>query len=161
MKVTSDPLLRNGIIDTMTEEMISDTGIRGTEETGLTIEYAWNIGKAVADWLPTGGSVIVLYVPAGQKTANAIIEGVRLQGRSAVDGGVGDKDAAIAHIKTSGLSGAIVVGVEESTGVTTIQIYKEDGSIVGGETGLKEIIELVNAGNFVPAAVKGELTAIA
>jgi hypothetical protein len=103
----------------------------------------------------------MLYVPAGQTTANAIIEGIRLQGRNVVDGGVGDKDAATAHIKTSGLSGAVVVGVEESTGITTIQIYKEDGNLVDGESGLKSIAELVEAGNFVPAAVKGELTAIA
>lgn len=147
-------------MDVMTEEMMTDD-IRGTDNTGLTVEYAWNIGKAVADWLPTGGSVIVLSVPVGQKTVHAIIEGIRLQGRTVVDGGVGDQDAATAHIKTSGLSGAVVVGVEGSTGVTTIRIYKEDGSLVGAEAGLKEIIELVEAGNFVPAAIKGELTAIA
>lgn len=145
----------------MTDDIFTDYDIRGTTETGLTIEFAWNVGKAVADWLPTGGNVIVLYVPAGQMTANAVIEGIRLQGRNVVDGGVGDKDAATAHIKTSGLSGAVVVGVEESTGITTIQIYKEDGSLVDGESGLKSIAELVEAGNFVPAAVKGELTAIA
>lgn len=145
----------------MTEDIFTDYDIHGTTATGLTIECAWNIGKAVADWLPTGGSVIVLYVPAGQAVAHALIEGVRLQGRSVVDGGVGDKDAAIAHIKTSGLSGAVVVGVEDSTGITSIRIYKEDSGLVDGESGLKEIAELVEAGNFVPAAVKGELTAIA
>jgi hypothetical protein len=145
----------------MTEQLLTDYDIRGTTETGLTIECAWNIGKAVADWLPTGGSVIVLFVPAAQPIVNAIVEGIRLQGRNAVDGGVGDKDAAIAHIRTSGLSGAVVVGVDQSTGVTIIQIHKEDGSRVEGESGLKEIAELVEAGNFVPAAVKGELTAIA
>lgn len=141
--------------------MITDLDIRGTTETGLTIEYAWNVGKAVADWLPTAGNVIVLSVPAGQAIAHAVVEGLRLQGRSVVDGGMGDKDAAIAHIRTSGLSGAVVVGVEESTGVTSIQIYKEDATLVGVESGLREIGELVDAANFVPAAVKGELTAIA
>lgn len=145
----------------MNEDTITDYDIRGTVETGLTTEYAWNVGKAVSDWLPTAGNVIVLYVPQAHKTATAIIEGVRLQGRSVVDGGIGDKDAAVAHIKTSGLSGAVVVGVEESTGVTNIQIFKDDASVVGSESGLREIIELVEAGNFVPAAVKGELTAIA
>lgn len=153
--------MSNGIIDTMTEDMITDYGIRGTVETGLTTEFAWNVGKSVADWLPTSGTVIVLYVPAGQSTANAVIEGVRLQGRSVVDGGIGDKDAASAHIKTSGLSGAVVIGVEESTSITTIQIYNEDAAIVGKGTGLEQVVELVESGNFVPAAVKGEVTAIA
>ncbi len=145
----------------MTEDMITETGIRGTVETGLTTEYAWNTGKAVADWLPTAGSIIVLYVSTGQQTARAIIEGLRLQGRSVVDGGIGDKYAATAHIKTSGLSGAVVVGVEESTGVVLIQIFNEGGDVVGRESGLLELAELTDAGNFVPAAVKGELTAIA
>ncbi|MDB5186978.1 MAG: phosphomannomutase, phosphomannomutase [Candidatus Saccharibacteria bacterium] len=149
------------IISIMTENMIAENDIRGTSETGLTVEFAWNVGKAVADWLATAGSVIVLYVPAGQPTAHAIIEGVRLQGRNAIDGGMGDKDAAAMHVKTSGLSGAIVVSVEESTGITTIQVIKEDGNIVTSESGLQEVGELVDAGNFVPAAVKGELTAVA
>jgi phosphomannomutase len=154
-------VLRGGIIEIMNETMITEQDIRGTNDTGLTTEYAWNVGKAVADWLPTAGSIVVLYVPAGQQTAHAIIEGLRLQGRSVVDGGMGDKDAAVAHIKTSGLSGAIVVGVQESTGITSIQLYKEDGVMIDRQSGLLEIAELVDAGNFVPAAVKGELTAIA
>lgn len=145
----------------MNEEMITDLDIRGTNETGLTMEYAWNVGKAAADWLPTAGSVIVLYVPAAQSTAHAVIEGLRLQGRNVVDGGVGDKDAAVTHIKTSGLSGAVVIGVEESTGLTSIQIYKEDGSLVDRQSGLEAVAELIEAGNFVPAAIKGEVTAIA
>ncbi|HEV7951993.1 MAG TPA: hypothetical protein VGO98_01320 [Candidatus Saccharimonadales bacterium] len=145
----------------MNKNMITEYDIRGTADGGLTIEFAWNVGKAVADWLPTSGNIIVLYLPATQKTAHALIEGLRLQGRNVVDGGVGDKDAATAHIKTSGLSGAIVVGAEQSTDVMTIQIYKEDGSVVDNQSGLSEIGELIDAGNFVPAAVKGELTAIA
>jgi phosphomannomutase len=145
----------------MNEELVTELDIRGTADTGLTTEYAWNTGKAVADWLPTAGNIIVLYVPMGQPTAHAVIEGLRLQGRSVVDGGVGDKDAAIAHIKTSGLSGAVVIGIEESTGNIVIQIYKEDGALVDRQSGLMELAELIEAGNFVPAAVKGELTAIA
>ena len=85
-----------GIIELMNETMITEQDIRGTNDTGLTTEYSWNVGKAVADWLPTAGNVVVLYVPAGLSTAQAIIEGLRLQGRSVVDGGVGDRDAAVA-----------------------------------------------------------------
>ena len=150
-----------GIIELMNETMITEQDIRGTNDTGLTTEYSWNVGKAVADWLPTAGNVVVLYVPAGLSTAQAIIEGLRLQGRSVVDGGVGDRDTAVAHVKTSGLSGAIVVGVQDSTDIVSIQLYKDDGSLIDRQSGLLEIAELVDAGNFVPAAVKGELTAIA
>lgn len=145
----------------MTENMITDYDIRGTTETGLTIEDAWNVGKAVADWLPTAGSVIVVSIPEQHELANAIIEGLRLQGRNVIDGGVGDNDAAVIHIQTGGLSGAVVVGFDVMAGVVTIEIYQEEGKRIETEAGLKEIGELINGGNFVPAAIKGELTAIA
>ena len=37
----------------MSEELISAFDIRGTEESGLDVECAWNVGKALADWLPS------------------------------------------------------------------------------------------------------------
>lgn len=148
-------------IITMSEELISAFDIRGTEASGLDIECAWNVGKALADWLPTSGSVVVLSLPTKKHLAEAVIEGLRLQGRNVVDGGSGDNEAAISHVKTSGFAGAAVVGYDEMEKVTTIALYQESGRLINGETGLKEIRELVEAGNFVPAVVKGELTAIA
>jgi phosphomannomutase len=145
----------------MTENMITDYDIRGTTEIGLTIEDAWNIGKAVADWLPTAGNVIVVSYTMEQELTPAIIEGLRLQGRNAIDGGVGSVADAIVHIQAGGLSGAVVVGFDQAANVTTIELYQEEGRRIENETGLKELAELVNGGNFVPAAVKGELTAIA
>lgn len=145
----------------MTENMITDYDIRATNETGLTIEDAWNVGKAVADWLPTAGDIVVMYVAAQQEIAHAIIEGLRLQGRSVIDGGVGDQAVAVANIQASGLSGAVVVGFDQTVDVTTIEIYQEEGQRVERETGLKELGVLIDGGNFVPAAVKGDLTAIA
>jgi len=145
----------------MSEELISKYDIRGTEETGLTVECAWNVGKALADWLPTTGSVAVMYLPAHESLARAIVEGLRLQGRNVVDGGNGDKEAAVAYIKTSGLSGAAVVGFDELEKMVTIELYRDDGKLIDSDSGLKEIHELVQAGNFVPAAAKGELTHLA
>ena len=84
----------NGTMETMSEELISGYDIRGTEETGLTVECAWNVGKGLADWLPTAGNVAVVYAPAQEAIARAVIEGLRLQGRGVVDGGHGDKEKA-------------------------------------------------------------------
>jgi phosphomannomutase len=145
----------------MTQELITDYDIRGTNATGLTIECAWNIGKATAEWLPTAGSVVVAYVPTQATLANAVIEGIRLQGRNVVDAGGGDKNAAISYIQTAGLSGAVVVSADQVSNVVTIELYQEDGKRIEASSGLKEVYELVQAGNFVPAAVKGEVTAIA
>ena len=145
----------------MSDELISAYDIRGTEESGLTVECAWNVGKALADWLPTAGSVVVMYQPAKKHIADAVTEGLRLQGRTVVDGGVGVKDRAQSYIKTAGLSGAAVVGSDELEKMTTIELYKEDAKLIDSETGLKEIQQMVEAGNFVPAVTKGELTQLA
>lgn len=145
----------------MSEELISAFDIRGTEETGLTVECAWNVGKALADWLPTAGNVAVTYLPTQERIANAVIEGLRLQGRNVVNGGSGDREAAKTLIASGGLSGAAVVGYDEAEKVITIELYRENGKLIDSETGLQEIREVVQAGNFVPAAAKGDLLKMA
>jgi len=145
----------------MSEELITTYDIRGTIESGLTVECAWNIGKAFADWLPTAGSVVVVSTPSRAEIANAVVEGLRLQGRNVVDGGPGDKEKAKSIVITAGLSGAVVVGYDELEKVTTIELYTEQAHLVDTEHGLKEIQALVEAGNFVPAVTKGEVTRLA
>lgn len=145
----------------MSDELISNYDIRGTEETGLTVECAWNVGKAIADWLPTVGRVAVMYLPSKKHLADAAIEGLRLQGRDVIDGGNGDKEAAISYIKTAGLSGAVVISYDELEKMTTIELYQDEARLIDSETGLQAIRDLVEAGNFVPAATKGELTQLA
>ena len=144
----------------MSEELIKEYCIQGTTELGMDVETAWNVGKSLADWLQTAGNVVVVYDATQQQLATAIMEGIRLQGRNVVDGGVGDSELAVHHIKALGLSGAAVVSFNQETAVISIEIFKEDGSRIEGD-GLKEIHALVEAGNFVPAAIKGELTALA
>jgi phosphomannomutase/phosphoglucomutase len=145
----------------MNDEQLSGLDIRGTEATGLTVDRAWNVGKALADWLPTAGSVVVTMIPSQKQLAAAVTEGLRLQGRNVVDGGTSGREGAVSYIKTMGLSGGVSVGYDELEQVSVIELYKEDGRLIDSQTGLAEIDELVRAGNFVPAAVKGELTAIA
>jgi hypothetical protein len=90
--------------------------------------------------------------------ARAVIEGLRLQGRTVVDGGNGDNEAAKTYITTANLAGAAVVGFDELAKMITIELYREGAKLIDNEGGLKEIHDLVEAGNFVPAAIKGELT---
>lgn len=142
----------------MSEDLIGAYDIRGTKDSGLTVECAWNVGKALADWLPTTGSIVVVSLPAQHEIVTAIIEGLRLQGRNVVDGGNGDKDTVTTYIKTAGLSGGVVVGYDELEKQTTIQLYQEEGRLIDAHSGLRELHDLIEAGNFVPAATKGELT---
>jgi phosphomannomutase len=145
----------------MSDELISAFDIRGTEETGLTIECAWNVGKALADFLPTTGGVCVMAGDAQADLKRGVIEGLRLQGRAVVDAGLGGKDMVLSLVKTARLSGAVIIGYDELEKMQTIELYQEDTRLIDSQTGLQAIRELVIAGNFVPAAVKGELTAIA
>lgn len=145
----------------MSEELISAFDIRGTEETGLTIECAWNVGKALAEFLPTTGGVCVAARPEQADLARGVIEGLRLQGRPVVDAGASDKELALSLVKTARLSGAVMIGYDEMEKMSTIELYQEEARLIDSHTGLMTIRELVIAGNFVPAVVKGELTAIA
>lgn len=145
----------------MSEELVTNYDIRGTNETGLTVECAWNVGKAVADWLPLAGGVVVMYAPSQGNIAEAVIEGLRLQGRAVIDAGHGDKEAARSYIKTAKLPGAVVVGFDMLERVITIELYQHEAKLINGQSGLNDIRALVEAGNFVPAVVKGELTHLA
>lgn len=144
----------------MSEELIGAYDIRGTKDTGLTVDCAWNAGKALADWLPSDGSVVVAYVPSQERIGQAIIEGLRLQGRPVVDAGKNDKKFVTSYIVTGGLAGAAVVAYDELEKVTTIEFYQEGGKLIDSGSGLRDICMLVEAGNFVPAAVKGDITSI-
>lgn len=144
----------------MSEELISAYDIRGTDATGLTMECVWNIGKAVADWLPTDGRVLVAGSAAQTTLINAAVEGLRLQGRAVLEAGELTKEQIIERVTTDRLSGAILIGHDELEQVTTVEIYQHEGRLVTSETGLKTLHDLIQAGNFVPAATKGDLTSL-
>lgn len=145
----------------MTDDFFTSYDIRGTTEDDLPVETAWNVGKAVGDWLPTYGKVVVIAGEgAGRPIFDAIIEGLRLQGRDVLEG-AGDKTVAKQRIEADGLSGGVFVGHDEAQDVSVVEVFNDKAKLVGSENGLPAIAELVEAGNFVPSASKGELTSLA
>jgi phosphomannomutase len=141
--------------------MFSGFDIRGRFGDTLTVEYVWNVGKALADWLPTDGSVVVVSSPtANSGVVKAIIEGVRLQGRNVIDGGQGDKATLIHVAGSSQAAGGVLIGHDDLENLETIELFQDEMAPVTSDTGLMQIAALVEAGNFVPAAVKGDLTSI-
>lgn len=138
--------------------IFSGFDIRGRLDDSLTPEYAWNVGKAFADWLPEDGSIFVMREnDATEAIAKALVEGARLQGRDVVLGGEGDAVAVTDTLAGNAAVGGILVGRDSLQAVETIQLFQADGTPVTSENGLLGISALVDAGNFVPAAVKGDL----
>lgn len=146
----------------MTDETFTAYDIRGRIEEGVSLEVAWNIGKALADWLPTYGTLAIIRgQSADEHLVGALIEGVRLQGRDIMDAASGDKVALGTLITENGLSGGVYVAYDQEQDVCVIELYNDKAQLINSENGLLEIAELVGAGNFVPAAAKGELTYLA
>lgn len=149
-------------MELMIEETFTAYDIRAKLQAGASLEFAWNVGRALAEWLSTTGSVVVSRGQgADEELVGAVIEGLRLQGRDVTDAGSRDKEALVELVQQAGHSGAVLVGHDQLTDEVTIELYKEEGHLVDSETGLYEIKELMNAGNFVPAAVKGDVTTLA
>lgn len=141
--------------------MFSGFDIRGRFGETLTVEYAWNVGKALADWLPDEGRVAVVCSSSSKpEVVKAVIEGLRLQGRNVIDGGQGDKQTLIQISTGSQTAGGVLIDHDDLENLETIELYQENATSVTSDTGLSQIASLVDAGNFVPAAVKGELTSI-
>lgn len=146
----------------MIEETFTAYDIRATLQPGASLEFAWNVGRALAEWLSTTGSVAVARGEnADEELVGALIEGLRLQGRDVVDAGSRDKEVLISLVQEAGHSGAVLVAHDKMTNEVTIELYKEEGRLVDSETGLYDVKELITAGNFVPAAVKGDVTTLA
>lgn len=144
----------------MTNDFFTKYDVRGEAESGATLEIAWNTGKALADWLPTSGDVVVVRAEgANEQMVHGLVEGLTLQGRDVVDGGHGDK-ASLQRLIMTGYSGGALAGFDTISKVATLELYKEDGSLIDGATGLQELEQLVEAGNFVPAATKGAVRSV-
>lgn len=141
--------------------IFSGFDIRGRLGESMTTEDAWTLGKAFADWLPEDGRVVVVASSTANATIlKAVTEGLRLQGRDVIDGGQGDAQTVIQISVGSKTAGGILVGHDDLQDLETIELYEANAVLITSENGLSEISSLVEAGNFVPAAAKGELTSI-
>lgn len=126
----------------MSDELTTSYDIRGTKESGFTVECAWNIGKAVTDWLPLSGGVAVTCDASQTDIAKAVIEGLRLQGRAVIDCGHGDSAGVKTQIQGVKLAGGVMVGFDDLDHVTTIELYQHERSLIGGQSGLRNSLLL-------------------
>ncbi len=144
----------------MNPEIFKAYDIRGKVGTELTKEVAWNVGQAMADWLPNDGAVAVGrdMRPDSEELAQAVIEGLRLQGREVIDIGLVSTDMIYFAVGKFGLAGGAMVTASHNPGeYNGIKLCREEAKPIGIETGLADIRDGVIAGNFSPANKKGSL----
>lgn len=138
--------------------VFSNTDIRGRTDDSLTTEYVWNLGKALAEWLPEGGDVVIARgTGANEQTVHALTEGVLLQGRNVIDAGEGDTATVIGAIGDKQAAGGVYIAHDDLQSYEIITMFDARGVTVTTDNGLNDLGLLVDAANFVPAATKGEV----
>lgn len=146
----------------MTEETFTNSDIRGILTAGASLDFAWNVGRALSDWLPGEGSVVIMRkAEADDAPVQALIEGLRLQGRTVCDAVRGNTEALKAVISAGQYAGGVLVGFDAATNQVVIELLDEDAKPIDSETGLTDIEMMIESGNLVPSVTKGELVVLA
>ena len=132
--------------------------IRGRLGENISKEYVWTLGKSFAEWSPEEEKslLVVSSSEANQDIVRALVEGITLQGRNVVTMTGGDEQTVVLGIADNQAAGGVLI-THDSTDMEVIALYDAQGIAITAENGLSNIGELVESGNFLPAAVKGEV----
>jgi phosphomannomutase len=129
--------------------------IRGKVGSELTPEVSEAVGKAFADWLPNSGKVAVGrdMRPDSAELANALIKGLRAQGRDVIDIGEVTSDMIYFAVGHDNLAGGAMITASHNPGVYNgIKLCREEARPVGLESGLDKIRDNALGGTFKPAS---------
>jgi phosphomannomutase len=131
--------------------------IRGKVGSELTPEVSEAIGKALADWLPADGKVAVGrdMRPDSAALAEAMIGGLRTQGRDVIDIGEVTSDMIYFAVGSLELAGGAMVTASHNPGdYNGIKLCREGARPIGEESGLFDIRDAVIAQQFKAAAAR-------
>lgn len=146
----------------MTEETFTTNDIRGTLTAGASLDFAWNVGRALSDWLQFEGAVAIMrHEDASESLVKALIEGLRLQGRTVCDAIRGERDNLHALLANGQYAGGVLVGFDTAAGQVIIELYNQEGDRIDSQTGLTDIEMMIESGNMSPSNAKGELVVLA
>lgn len=146
----------------MTDETFTDNDIRGVLTAGESLDFAWNVGRALSDWLQDDGTVAIMRKEEASETlVGALIEGMRLQGRTVCDAIRGEAEAMRALITSGRYAGGVLVGLDSATNQVTIELFEEEGKLIDSQSGLSDIEMMIESGNMTPSNNKGELVQLA
>lgn len=136
--------------------------IRGKVNTELTTDLCERVGAATANWLPSEGIVAVGrdMRPDSKQLADALIQGLRSQGRDVWDIGEVTSDMIYFAVGAYDLAGGVVVTASHNAGdYNGIKIYRDKVTPVGLDSGLDAIRDSARDGEFTPAEQQGSLKA--
>jgi len=133
------------------DEVFKSYDIRGKVGSQLTPELLNMLGQALALWLPKKGPVAVGrdMRPDSEALANAMIEGLRTQGRDVWDIGEVTTDMiyfTVGHFELAG--GAVVTASHNPGEYNGIKICRENAGAVGKASGLFELKDMIIANDF-------------
>jgi phosphomannomutase len=135
--------------------------IRGKVGTELTPEVCERVGKAMAAWLPTEGTVAVGrdMRPDSAELAAAMINGLRAGGRNVWDIGEVTSDMIYFAVGHNNLAGGAMITASHNPGADNgIKLCREEAKPIGIESGLADIKDAVINGTFEAATTEGTLT---
>jgi phosphomannomutase len=128
--------------------------VRGKVGSELTPDVTRKIGKAFADWLPERGAVAVGrdMRPDSAELANALIEGLREQGRNVIDVGLVTSDIIYFAVGSLKLAGGVMVTASHNPGeYNGIKLCREEAKPVGQESGLFDVRDAIINETYKPA----------
>lgn len=134
--------------------------VRGKVGSELNPEVTGAIGQAFGAWLPNEGPVAVGrdMRPDSAELADALIAGLRAQGRMVWDIGEVTSDMIYFAVGKNGLAGGVMITASHNPGeYNGIKFCREDAKPVGEETGLLEVRDLAQNNDFSSAETAGEI----
>lgn len=135
--------------------------IRGRIGQTLTVEYAWTVGKAFAEWLTDEEDIVIVRgADADESIVHALTEGLLLQGRDVIDAGEGDQQKAVETIGEKQAAGGVLITHDTLQDIGIITLFDAQGIAVTAERGLEALEQMIDAGNFIPASKKGEVKTV-
>jgi phosphomannomutase len=134
--------------------------IRGKVGSELSPDLCEDIGRAMADHLPEAGPVAVGrdMRPDSGELADALIVGLRRQGRTVWDIGQVTSDMIYFAVGKFDLAGGAVITASHNPGeYNGVKIYRDHVTPVGLDTGLATIRDIALRKDFKPASTEGGL----
>jgi phosphomannomutase len=153
--------MRENAMDQSISHIFKAYDIRGKVGSELNPLVSGAVGRAFADWLPLEGAVAVGrdMRPDSAELADALIIGLRKQGRDVVDIGEVTSDMiyfAVGHLKLAG--GAMVTASHNPGEYNGIKLCREEARPVGLEAGLADVRDHALSQDFKAIDVQGSLS---
>lgn len=140
-------------------KLYSATDIRASVGESSSTEYIWNIGMAFSESLNEGGTVVVVRSGSADGVlTHALLEGLLLMGRDVVVAGEGGDGEVRATIATQQADGGVLVESTGDASVFAVSLYDNTGTKLTDTNGLVDVINVAEAGNFLPAPSKGKIS---